>query len=212
MGESAQERRYTNNWFDQGVRATWERELIPRKADIARYLEVGVCEGQSMIWVLEHLLDDKPHGIAVGLDPYPAKRPLIFESAELTRANAKHNLAPWIDAGTARLVECSTWTAVVTGDEAFRVSRRHGYDLIYVDGSHHAWDTMIDLVLVYQLLRRGGLLILDDYSLKEWNGRPMTYVAAKAFEACQGARVEIEFVTQHSPEHAPRQVAYRKIK
>jgi predicted O-methyltransferase YrrM len=37
------------------------------------------------------------------------------------------------------------------------------FDLIYVDGSHHATDVLQDAILGFQLLRVGGLLIFDDY-------------------------------------------------
>ena len=37
------------------------------------------------------------------------------------------------------------------------------FDLIYVDGSHHAVDVLQDAILSFQLLRTGGLLIFDDY-------------------------------------------------
>ncbi len=38
------------------------------------------------------------------------------------------------------------------------------FDFIYVDGSHQAADVLEDLVLSFPLLRRGGLVICDDYT------------------------------------------------
>ena len=40
------------------------------------------------------------------------------------------------------------------------------YDAIYVDGSHAAADVLEDAVLAFRLLKRGGVLIFDDYL---WN-------------------------------------------
>jgi predicted O-methyltransferase YrrM len=37
------------------------------------------------------------------------------------------------------------------------------FDMIYVDGSHLAHDVLKDMVLSFELLRVGGLLIADDY-------------------------------------------------
>jgi predicted O-methyltransferase YrrM len=37
------------------------------------------------------------------------------------------------------------------------------YDLIYVDGSHKAFDVYHDAILAWQLLNTGGMLIFDDY-------------------------------------------------
>ena len=37
------------------------------------------------------------------------------------------------------------------------------FDFIYVDGSHQAQDVLADAVMSWMLLRKGGLLIFDDY-------------------------------------------------
>ena len=37
------------------------------------------------------------------------------------------------------------------------------YDLIYVDGSHLAFDCYSDLILSWRLLNKGGLLAINDY-------------------------------------------------
>ena len=37
------------------------------------------------------------------------------------------------------------------------------YDLIYVDGSHHAEDVLLDGTKPFEVLKDGGLLIFDDY-------------------------------------------------
>ena len=37
------------------------------------------------------------------------------------------------------------------------------FDFVYVDGSHQAPDVLVDAVLSALLLRKGGLLVFDDY-------------------------------------------------
>jgi len=37
------------------------------------------------------------------------------------------------------------------------------FDMIYIDGSHHAQDVLGDLVLSFNLLEKGGIMICDDY-------------------------------------------------
>lgn len=37
------------------------------------------------------------------------------------------------------------------------------YDLIYIDGSHHSDDVMIDAIKCFGMLKIGGLMIFDDY-------------------------------------------------
>ena len=38
------------------------------------------------------------------------------------------------------------------------------YDFIFVDGDHHPWGVLEDMVLSWRLLKKGGLMIVDDYS------------------------------------------------
>jgi len=44
--------RYTNNWFNQYHREEWEKLFLPIRDNIKHYLEIGVCEGSSMLWVM----------------------------------------------------------------------------------------------------------------------------------------------------------------
>jgi len=44
---------------------------------------------------------------------------------------------------------------VVTGEQ---------FDFIYIDGSHTAPDVLTDAVLAFQLLRKGGVIVFDDYT------------------------------------------------
>lgn len=43
------------------------------------------------------------------------------------------------------------------------INNNDSFDFIYVDGSHKALDCYIDLFLSWQLLNKGGILVIDDY-------------------------------------------------
>jgi predicted O-methyltransferase YrrM len=36
------------------------------------------------------------------------------------------------------------------------------FDVIYVDGSHHAADALTDIVMAFHLLKVGGIMMIDD--------------------------------------------------
>jgi len=40
------------------------------------------------------------------------------------------------------------------------------FDLIYIDGSHHVDDVLIDAILSFRKLKSGGIIIFDDYFFK----------------------------------------------
>jgi predicted O-methyltransferase YrrM len=58
----------TNRWFADNVQPVWEQKLLPLTAQMnpQRYLEIGVCEGQSMTWMLA------THNamLGTGVDPF----------------------------------------------------------------------------------------------------------------------------------------------
>ena len=41
--------------------------------------------------------------------------------------------------------------------------QRDRFDLIYVDGSHHADDVLVDAIKAFEMLKVNGLMIFDDY-------------------------------------------------
>ena len=54
------------------------------------------------------------------------------------------------------------------------------YDFVYVDGCHLATCAIADIILSWDLLKTGGILIIDDYG---WLGPPLDRpkVAVDAF-------------------------------
>ena len=40
------------------------------------------------------------------------------------------------------------------------------FDLAYIDGSHRASEVVVDVSLAWRLLKRGGLMLLDDYKFE----------------------------------------------
>ncbi len=115
-----------------------------------RYLEVGVYEGRSFLWVLENVLTH-PSSQLTGID------------IELTD-NLKSNIEM---SGQARRM------AIIIGASQTELKKLkpQSFDIIYVDGSHTADNVLTDAVLSWQLLRKGGVIIFDDY---RWDGRHFT--------------------------------------
>jgi predicted O-methyltransferase YrrM len=56
------------------------------------------------------------------------------------------------------------------------------YDIVYIDGSHAAPDVLADAVLSWSLLKKGGIMIFDDYML-DWELPPQDRpkIAIEAF-------------------------------
>jgi len=43
------------------------------------------------------------------------------------------------------------------------IENKEVFDFMYIDGSHKCIDVYNDCVLAWRILRKGGLMVLDDY-------------------------------------------------
>ena len=124
-------------------------------------LEIGSFEGRSAIWFLDNILTHK--------------------SSKIT----------CVDLFGPRLDEYFDHNIRVTG-HAERVTKLRGksqkilrnltgpYDFIYIDGCHLATCTMADIILSWDLLKVGGVLMIDDYL---WTPPPLIDRPLYAVEA-----------------------------
>ncbi|CAG8622032.1 4211_t:CDS:1 [Racocetra persica] len=68
------------------------------------------------------------------------------------------------------------------------------FDFIYIDGSHESHDVLSDVILSWNLLKEGGIMILDDYELdffEEEYHNPR--IAIDSFLKCYQTQIEIIF-------------------
>lgn len=164
-----------DRFTDAGRLETWQKYLTPFAERPMNYLEVGIFEGGSMIWMLENALRHHDSR-ATGVDIDIKQRYL---------QNLKRS-------GSCEKVQ----NLLGRSHEILRTLPKESYDVIYVDGSHVTQDVMIDAVLAFDLLKPGGLLIFDDYApvLRYWPQDIRPKQAIDAFVA--GYRHHLEPVHQ----------------
>jgi predicted O-methyltransferase YrrM len=150
-GEGEGPYRFTAYWHKSRA-GEWERVLGPYQGrENLSYLEVGVFEGRSLIWMLENVLTH-PTSTAVAVDIFMEEYEATFDG----------NIAASGAAQRVTKIKEPSRTAL-------RMLPLGSFDIIYIDGSHTADDVLADAVLSWGLLRTGGVVIFDDYA---WNGRP----------------------------------------
>jgi predicted O-methyltransferase YrrM len=151
---------FTRNWFRNRNLATFRDKIHPvfgRRPTV--YLELGVFEGMSMVWMLQHVLVH-PGSRGVGVDPWLMTTKLNEQTMEAVYQRALHN--------TSQHSNC-----VIQRGNSAEVLRKmnsrgfHGIgpcsvDLCMVDGNHNALAVLDDARLVYQLLKPGGMMLFDD--------------------------------------------------
>lgn len=64
-----------------------------------------------------------------------------------------------------RVIKADEKVRVIKGrsQEVLRKLPFDTYDFAYIDGSHVASDVLTDAVLVFPLIKRGGIVVFDDY-------------------------------------------------
>lgn len=189
--------KFSNDWFER-TRPIWERHLLQEEPIVNRYLELGVCEGASMRWVIDNL---NP-GTAIGVDPWTAPRRREQAPFDVYKTNCFANLSNELTSGLCKIYEeeSVTWIANQLKSKA----GRHVFDMIYVDGDHGGAACLTDMMMAYHLLatkthdrqvstidkngnanvltRCGGVMVIDDLQRFFHHGKPLVKIAVHAFE------------------------------
>jgi predicted O-methyltransferase YrrM len=154
--------RFHSDWFTVRLNE-WElilKELIGRQ----KFLEVGSFEGQSACWFLENALAD--NGILYCIDHWKGSPGFeIFDSSVVS--NSYDTFCE-----NVRLVKKPTQTVEVLKGKSINglayllAEHQQSFDLIYIDGAHDAQSVITDACMAWPLLKKGGIMVFDDYL---WN-------------------------------------------
>jgi len=162
---------FTRDWASRNF-LVWEKALQPFKGQAnIHYLEVGPFQGLTMVWMLENILTH-PSAKATGIDINVRERYL-------------NNLKK---TGFADKVK----THEGMSQKELRKLTLDNFDIIYIDGSHRDEDVLEDAVLSWRLLKKGGILIFDDYRMSlSWDKKSGTQWPIKTFLEFYGKHFEI---------------------
>lgn len=112
--------------------------------DGVKMLEIGSYEGMASLWLCNEILTGRNCSLTtVDKDPRPA-----FYT----------NTLPHRMSGKIKSIRGASLDVLMKLH-----SRREKFDFIYIDGSHFAINVLEDAVLAWRMLRKGGVLLFDDY-------------------------------------------------
>ena len=190
--------RFEHSYNTPAIVSFWLQWLEKRQP--YQYLEIGSFEGLSATLFLDiakkYAIDNKEKKVQLTcIDSWKGGEEhenINFSSVEKTFDSNMQECLQWFPAARApeiRKVKSLSHPALrkLVGTEEL-------FDLIYVDGSHHAADALADIILCWFLLRVGGTLIIDDYLWKEPHGRGAVHepkLAIDAFTTIFGERLKI---------------------
>lgn len=136
---------YTSDWLT-GYLHHWDR-LLTGLVEGGRALEVGTYEGRAA----QHLLYAYPH---IHLDIIDS---FVDPQGEGFEGRFDHNLAEY--EGRFTKIKEDSKTALTR-----LLELEYRYDFIYIDGDHSYEGSKSDLELCWPMLKRGGVMFLDDYN------------------------------------------------
>lgn len=156
------EYQFTKDWFHWAPEV-WQ-QLIPMLPDRRDFLEIGSFEGRSMVWIAEnmaaegsqiHCIDTWEGGEEHSEEDMAAVEERFTENAR--RVNGYY--------GASRLVSKHKGTSVqhLAHWLVENPENHPTFDFIYIDGSHIAKDVMTDACMAWPLLKKGGIMVFDDY-------------------------------------------------
>lgn len=123
----------------------------------ARILEVGSWEGRSAIFFLRALPESHITCIDTfegGFEHRSTKK--LAASSSKVESRFDFNLGEF----GSRVTKIKASSAVALAGLNAKGAR---FDLAYIDGSHRRDDVLIDSLLVWPMIEKGGLVIWDDY-------------------------------------------------
>jgi predicted O-methyltransferase YrrM len=129
--------------------------------DKIRVLEIGTYTGISLINIIKNI----PNSIGIGIDTWSNYN-------ENNLLNNVDNLK--VKESFIKNVICEGVQERIIGIQSKSqdcllefIKNNDNFDFIYVDGSHLLLDCYLDLFLSWQILKIGGILVIDDYLYKK---------------------------------------------
>jgi predicted O-methyltransferase YrrM len=143
------DKEFSTDWVSNRA-PVWAKFLAAETDCYSDVLEIGSFEGRSTIFWLEYL----PRSAVTAIDTFQG----TTRFHEDTEGRFDRNLAPY-GARVRKIKSPSSLALSQLHNEGAR------FDLAYIDGDHFRNAVMADCLLVWPMLRPGGIMILDDYEL-----------------------------------------------
>jgi predicted O-methyltransferase YrrM len=164
---------FTADWTSQHF-PSWVEVFAPYRARTTRILEIGSWEGRSALFFLNYF----PHASLTCVDVWTGgtEHECMPDQVKESERRFNTNLAGF----SARVEKIKALSAPALAKLGIAGRR---FDIVYVDGSHHAADVYSDGALAWPMIMPGGLLVFDDYEWDPMSNNPRPKLGIDAFLA-----------------------------
>ena len=142
---------FSQDWFSYNMkyllRIIYKFNLIEKKINI---LEIGCFEGLSTVFFLNTLRNSNIHCV----DPFFCSAENKDKDFNQVFENFKNNIKDF---------KMRVRLSKTTSDNFFKKNENENFDMIYIDGNHHADNVYRDAINSFKLLNEKGFIIFDDF-------------------------------------------------
>ena len=126
------------------------------------FLEIGTGNGRSGVWMLENILTHSTSKLTTVdiQEKWPYQKGRSFKGITLEEdieISIRENLQPYIDTQKCEYIIQDSKLYLKENKQFEK------YDFIYLDGCHEPDYVIYESCLAFQLLKKGGYLLFDDY-------------------------------------------------
>lgn len=157
-------------------------------------LEIGCFEGRSTMWFADKMKESHKstlHCVDNWEGGEEVERSNLNFDMSVVRANFYSNITRHRFATQIVAHECDSEVFLCTQMARFY----RFFDFIYLDGSHTQKDTLVDMTLCMSMLKRKGVLIVDDYMNNMATNNPLLRPKDAVDFIVKSFGDEIEFFT-----------------
>jgi len=158
--------KFTEKWFDVAI-PIWT-EVFNQFPSPTSILEIGCYEGRATTWVCDNVIKgnridyDIIDTFGGSLEEHGMEQTKeLLKKSNFIEDNFRHNISFHpnvnftIHKGYSQLI--------------LPTLKNKEFDFIYIDASHRADDTFVDAYFALKMLKKGGIIIFDDYRWKDPN-------------------------------------------
>ncbi len=127
-----------------------------------RCLEVGCFEGRGTLYFVENYCNGKGSYVDA-IDTWEGSDENGTELKDGLYNRFIHNLNPYIKTHRVNIHIGLSSDMLLKLIKEVKDGKREKYDVVYIDASHYAKDTLMDAVLSWELLKDDGIMLFDDY-------------------------------------------------
>ncbi len=158
--------RFTVNFYGDGANISNLSFLFQKFGIPSTIVEVGCYEGWTTFWLSDQLTQYNENLKIYAIDPHDHSDDLS-DTINVAKENFLHNLESHPNKNVTHIPEYSNKALIGLINSGVTA------ELIYIDGDHFASSVLTDLVLAWELLPVGGVILCDDsteWKFKDKNG------------------------------------------